>query len=434
MCICKQPIPSVASLGLREEVPGMNLSKTLVSVVCFVAGLVALTPICARAALITFEAPGPGPTHAYGLNDGGSIVGAKGLSGYIRSLDGSFKYFDHPDATGSTSFMGINNSNDTVGFYHITGPNGGTFSFLRRASGDIINIVLPESARTIAYSINDSGDVVGFFNLPGSPISAFRYRADGTFETFDEILGHNRLFFSDINNFGTIAGGYYTGESSSPQAHGFLLDTVTGQITPFDFPGAYSTWIYGVNDGGMIAGRWDSVHGKSHGFVADITSSLFLTFDIPGADSTEAWDINNGGMVVGQYGYYVPGAHTVSAFYGVPEPSALIVPEPSRFTVLSFLGALVACRSFLGLLTKSREGGAATADMVPAKPAGLPLRGEPLARPAELFEYLSHALVAPHRPAGSESAFDGAAISNQPHWHAQNELLSPETPLEELLT
>ncbi len=61
--------------------------------------------------------------------------------------------------------------------------------------------------------------------------------------------------------------------------------------------------------------------------------------------------------------------------------------------------------------------------MAPAQPAGLPLGVEAFARPAEPLEDLPHAVVAPHRPAGRDPAFDRAAVSNQPHCHAHHQLL-----------
>jgi hypothetical protein len=79
--------------------------------------------------------------------------------------------------------------------------------------------------------------------------------------------------------------------------HGFLRDK-KGNFTQIDVPGAASTSVYGLNDGGDIVGGY-SDGTTTHGFL--LRKGVYSTIDYPGATDTVAFDINNAWVIVGSY-------------------------------------------------------------------------------------------------------------------------------------
>jgi hypothetical protein len=71
-------------------------------------------------------------------------------------------------------------------------------------------------------------------------------------------------------------------------------------VTPVEFPGALSTFAFGINDAGQIVGSYTEPGGRQRGYVR--TGSTFTTIDYPGADMTRVNAINNAGDMVGCFG------------------------------------------------------------------------------------------------------------------------------------
>ena len=69
---------------------------------------------------------------------------------------------------------------------------------------------------------------------------------------------------------------------------------------PIDPPGATATFPFGINDKGIIVGRYTDGAGTDHGFILKMPNS-FVSFDYPGATSTSLNGINNQGLVCGRY-------------------------------------------------------------------------------------------------------------------------------------
>ena len=70
--------------------------------------------------------------------------------------------------------------------------------------------------------------------------------------------------------------------------------------TTIEYPGAVSTFAYGINPAGDIVGGYVDTLGHEHGFV--LRGGTFMSFDWPGSTWTEGWGINPQGDIVGQYG------------------------------------------------------------------------------------------------------------------------------------
>jgi uncharacterized membrane protein len=68
--------------------------------------------------------------------------------------------------------------------------------------------------------------------------------------------------------------------------------------TTIDYPGAYETRVYGINDAGEIVGSYyDAIKEKWRGFLYD--GATYTTIDAPGTDITYLSGINNTGTIVG---------------------------------------------------------------------------------------------------------------------------------------
>ena len=77
----------------------------------------------------------------------------------------------------------------------------------------------------------------------------------------------------------------------------------TGQATTafqtVDFPGAVSTFLYGINNAGQMVGAYVNDDESTHGFL--LSNGVFTTIDFPGSTLSVAAGINNHGVIAGQY-------------------------------------------------------------------------------------------------------------------------------------
>jgi len=81
-----------------------------------------------------------------------------------------------------------------------------------------------------------------------------------------------------------------------------------------DFPGALGeTAPFGIAADGEIVGFYDDSNGTEHGFT--LITGNFSTLDFPGAFLTDAFRVNEAGQIVGIYN--LAGAH---GFLATPAP------------------------------------------------------------------------------------------------------------------
>ena len=81
--------------------------------------------------------------------------------------------------------------------------------------------------------------------------------------------------------------------------HGFFRDA-SGIITsPIDPPGATATLLLGINDSGLMVGRYTNANGV-HGMIFKAPHS-FVTYNYPGATETSFNGINRSNMITGRY-------------------------------------------------------------------------------------------------------------------------------------
>jgi hypothetical protein len=222
---------------------------------------------------------------AFGVNSGGTVVGADGNgNAFALSKDGTLKTFIPNGGMSATAF-GINDEGTIVGQYVTANATPG---FIRENDNTFITINAPSGPNTVfAQGINNHGLVVGYYVgtdgqdhgfmanekdaqngvLTGTPI------ADPTIPTVAGEPGATFVFSQvlGVNEHG-IAVGYY-GDSTMSQ-HGFFYNTKTGAYTFLDDPseafnnGVEVTQITGITDSGEIAGFYSDANGVFHGFVA----------------------------------------------------------------------------------------------------------------------------------------------------------------------
>ena len=151
----------------------------------------------------------------------------------------------------------------------------------------------PGSPFTWVRSVNDVGDVAGGFTIESVGYAGFVRFHDGHFS--GPIVDPNDTFHSSeltgINNLQTACGDY-----RDSNAHFFVFVLSGGNtFTPFDIPGATSTYMGGINDAGNLCGGSD----PTGGWVS--IDGVISTFHVPGGLTTGAAGINNLNECVGSY-------------------------------------------------------------------------------------------------------------------------------------
>jgi hypothetical protein len=59
------------------------------------------------------------------------------------------------------------------------------------------------------------------------------------------------------------------------------LTGLGGTFTSFDAPGSTLTDAAGINDAGLITGRYQDANGIFHGFLLTGIGGIFISFDFP---------------------------------------------------------------------------------------------------------------------------------------------------------
>jgi hypothetical protein len=267
--------------------------------------LLAATPIYAEPNAITitivatFDVPGKGiSTTPFSINRRGDVAGyytdaaVSYYRGFIRMANGGIvSPIIEPNDTGNyTAAFGINNSQTVVGEFLNSAFHG---FFLSHGVYTQYDVDINQFSTGI-FGINDAGDFDGSFGNSVQPNQGF-VNIGGNVTTF-VVPGSYDTFPSGINSAGQIAG-YY--DDQSMVLHGFFRD-VNGAITsPIDPPNATSTLLLGINDNGIMVGRYTDARGV-HGLIFKAPHS-FVTYNYPGATETSFNGINRGNMITGRY-------------------------------------------------------------------------------------------------------------------------------------
>jgi PEP-CTERM motif len=239
-----------------------------------------------------------------------------------------------PTAT-STQVTGINGAGDLSGFYVDT--SGNTHGFTR-IGGSFATVDNPASTVfNQALGINNSNETVGYFapTAMGTPGDIACSQAGGSFTNINALLPAN--FNSQAVGINSTATpwivGFYQPDSALATSFGFVDEG--GTIITIDPFSSTFTQALGVNDLGEIVGSYVGADGNTHGYIDN--NGVFTSFDPPGSASTTINGVNDKGDIAGFYTN--PATDTTDGFVGTP------VPEPSTwammlagFAGLGFLG------------------------------------------------------------------------------------------------
>lgn len=222
-------------------------------------------------------------TSLLGINDAGVMVGTvesldgNSQSGVIRSKDGEYTVFNHPDAVTATTGRGVNNRGLVSGTY--IDANGTLGGFLYDPMTDTFTNLVP-SQLTIAHGINSKGVVVGDARFAVDPCGGVppseRYgwvRAkDGSIVLFQ--VNGQRTVARGINDAGFVAGNVF--DQFTGELKGFVIkapktNCATINVDAADlmqFPGASQMFPEGITNSGDVVGIFFDASGAAHGFIA----------------------------------------------------------------------------------------------------------------------------------------------------------------------
>jgi len=167
--------------------------------------------------------------------------------------------FNYPNAS-DTVPLGINKWGTIVGEYLLPGSIH-THGFEYK-NGKFHTIDFPGAADTFASSINDNGVMIGSeLKGSGAVYQGFLLKK-GAFTMIKDPKATGATFPTDINNFGTIVGGYILGLDPRP----FLY--TNGTFKDINVPNAQPVaFVNGLNDHNEVTGQLYTSDGSS-GYIA----------------------------------------------------------------------------------------------------------------------------------------------------------------------
>ena len=277
-----------------------------------------------------------------GINDSGTIAGFDGSSGFTLTLPNNFtaENFPSPPSSGPSMVTGINAAGDTSGIY--IDAAGNTHGFTK-IGGTPTTVDNPASAVfNQALGINNANETTGYYApTPAGATNQIAYSQKGG--VFTNI---NALLPSNVNSQAVGIN-----SAATPSIVGFYMPTSTtslgfldmgGTITPIDPFGSTFAMALGVNDLGEIVGIYTDASGFQHGFVDN--GGVPTSFDPPGSTMTTINGVNDLGDIVG---FFTEANGDVVGFVGTP------VPEPATWAMMiaGFAGL-----GFLGYRTSRQRG------------------------------------------------------------------------------
>jgi hypothetical protein len=263
-----------------------------------------------HAQLVNLDYPNAFETDANDVNNNGVIVGfyvdTSGVDHGFTRINGNLSSVDVPGSIG-TLLYGVSLSH-AVGWY--TDSSGVTHGFSVTPAGKVTTIDPPGTTMTDAWSINSSGTVVGAYTDSSGVYHGF-ILSNGKYTSFDAPGGSILTEITGINDEGAITGIF---DDSTGVEHGFVQ--YKGKFNQIDYPinGVAATATDRINASGEIVGLYGtSTSGPFSGYQAK--NGVFTTITFPGSFETRTRGLNDKGVVVGRY---TDQSGVIHGYYGVP--------------------------------------------------------------------------------------------------------------------
>ena len=243
------------------------------------------------------DVPNSSLTIVRGINARGDIIGFYvGLDGVGHDFllrNGVFSNIVYP---GNASARAMNARGDIVGAF---GDASGGHAFLLR-DGKFTKIDYPGASSTIAFGINNTGDITGHYVTASGVVRGF-ILSNGAFHTVYVNGGPNIGVHGAQDNGRVLIGDVVLTSDQSTRGYRKLSNDVLLLEPPGTiFPCSHAR---AINERGDIAGAFGIVnsaaecHAPNHGFV--FRDGVYDVIDPPGSHDTFVFGMNDDGIVVG---------------------------------------------------------------------------------------------------------------------------------------
>lgn len=294
------------------------MARALIAALAIAAGC-ALGPYAAQAVTFSFatldDPADPTFNQLLGINDSGVISGyfGSGAAGHpnngytIAPPYTTFMPDNYSDGGVQSQPTGINNSNQTSGFWSATnlGSGDNNSGFIRIS---VVQAVLftfvndPHMAGkplvTQLLGINDNGNTVGFYNDATGASHGFAYSLSKNRFTPITVPHASSAVAAGINANNLICGFYTKGAVT----YGFVRPEKGGTAVSFHVPKATVTQLLGINNADIAVGFHMGKDGIPHGLYYNPGDGRWQTVNHPkGANGTTVNGLNNKGQLVGFY-------------------------------------------------------------------------------------------------------------------------------------
>ena len=189
---------------------------------------------------------------------------------------------------------GVNDQGVVVGFFAAS-PTGPPTAFRWSETHGLTAIPPLGGSRSQAGGINHAGDITGSSTVaPGSPMHAVVWWRNGTVTDLGTLGGNTQGVA--INARGEVAGFGTPCPTCQPEA--FYWSAETGIVGLGTF-GGFRSFVFGIDDGGRVAGWYQTADQVRHAFVWTLEGGKV---DLPslGGPSTASGGINNHGQLTGR--------------------------------------------------------------------------------------------------------------------------------------
>lgn len=279
---------------------------------------------------------------AYGVNDGGDVVGTRQASDFLVFPGEAFLFRGgvfHNLANVFAGQMGVAtdiNNAGVVALWAGDDPTAHAFTYDAN-SGTVTDLgVLPGHEQSYASAINNAGRVAGISRKSGTPSDSRAFLFDGTMHDLGPATNAN-----DMNDAGQVVGGRVV--SGASNWTGYRCDTASGSPQFVDLgtlPGFVSSEAMGINNNGDIVGHSVSNWGSGQQIRAFLYPAGGQMQDLntlipanSGWELTWALAINDKGQIAGtgtyngrRYAYLLTPESRVNPFdQATIDPMALIL-------------------------------------------------------------------------------------------------------------